>query len=202
MHNIIFDMPSLHKHGSAYFDYLRLRKRYFVDILGWDIPHNDLYEMDQYDNPTAFYSLAVQNSTVLGGVRLIQTDAEWGRHTYMMRDALHNKIDGIPPHLVGEEIVSPQVWEMTRLVIDPDLRTTTARQDCLNAIGEGLHKVADSTACQEFFGLTAPTVARALRRLGYLAENVGESYRCACDGRSYGVMRIPVHQDAYALAAE
>ena len=40
MHNITFDMSRLHQHGAAFFDYLRLRKQFFVDTLCWDIPHN------------------------------------------------------------------------------------------------------------------------------------------------------------------
>jgi len=53
MENITFDMSTMHMFGSAYFDYLALRKRFFVDTLGWHIPHNDKVAMDQYDNPTA-----------------------------------------------------------------------------------------------------------------------------------------------------
>jgi N-acyl-L-homoserine lactone synthetase len=53
MHNITFDLSRLHNHGATFWDYLRLRKHFFVDTLHWDIPHNDEFEMDQYDNPTA-----------------------------------------------------------------------------------------------------------------------------------------------------
>ena len=51
MHYITFDFLGQHRHGSAFHEYLRLRKGFFVDDLGWDIPHNDDVEMDQYDNP-------------------------------------------------------------------------------------------------------------------------------------------------------
>jgi N-acyl-L-homoserine lactone synthetase len=57
MENITFSLATLHRHGSAFYDFLALRKRFFVDTLGWDIPHDDTVEMDQYDNPLAHYSL-------------------------------------------------------------------------------------------------------------------------------------------------
>ena len=202
MENITFNMANLHVYGSAFYDFLALRKRFFVDTLGWEIPHDDTVEMDQYDNPNAFYSLAVDNGRVMGGVRLMPTNTVWGKHSYMLRDAVRDRIDGIPMDIMESEIVTPQVWEMTRLVISPDLRTQQSRSACLGAIGEGLQFIADVTDCQEFMGLTAPTVSRALRQLGYVAENVGETYRCADDGRKYGIMRIPVMQSAHAIAAE
>ena len=87
MRNITFDFLGQHRHGSAFHEYLRLRKSFFVDELGWDIPHNDDVEMDQYDNPTAHYSLVQRNGKVVGGARIMPTTAAWGRHTYMLRDA-------------------------------------------------------------------------------------------------------------------
>ena len=53
MRCITFDFLGQHRHGTAYLQYLQLRKRFFVDVLGWDIPHDDDIEMDQYDNPCA-----------------------------------------------------------------------------------------------------------------------------------------------------
>lgn len=202
MQNITFDLSNLHRHGGAYFEYLELRKRYFVDTLNWDIPHNDKYEMDQYDNPNAYYSLALHHGKVVGGVRLMPTDTVWGKHSYMLRDAQKDRIDGIPASIMDSEIVSPQVWEMTRLVISPDLRSHMERSACMAAIGEGLQIIADTSDCQEFMGLTAPTVSRVLRQLGFVAENVGDTYRCAEDGRKYGIMRIPVMQSVHAIAAQ
>ena len=51
MENVTFNLAQLHTHGAAFYDFLRLRKRFFVDQLGWQIPHDDDVEMDQYDNP-------------------------------------------------------------------------------------------------------------------------------------------------------
>ena len=54
MEHITFNLAALHLHGTAFYDYLGLRKRLFVVNLGWDIPHDDHVEMDQYDNPKVF----------------------------------------------------------------------------------------------------------------------------------------------------
>ena len=97
MHTITFDFLGQHRHGSAFHEYLRLRKSFFVNELGWDIPHNDDVEMDQYDNPCAHYSLVQRNGKVVGGARIMPTTAAWGRHTYMLRDALRGGLESIPP---------------------------------------------------------------------------------------------------------
>ena len=34
MENITFDLSDLHRYGTAFYDYLRLRKHFFVDTLG------------------------------------------------------------------------------------------------------------------------------------------------------------------------
>ena len=78
MENITFDLSCLHRYGPAFYDYLRLRKHFFVDMLGWDIPHNDSVEMDQYDNPLAFYSLVLRDGQVIGGARTMPTTSSWG----------------------------------------------------------------------------------------------------------------------------
>ena len=41
MENITFNLTQLHRHGTAFFEFLALRKQFFVDQLGWDIPHDD-----------------------------------------------------------------------------------------------------------------------------------------------------------------
>ena len=117
MQNVTFDFLGQHRHGTAFHEYLRLRKAFFVDALGWDIPHNDEVEMDQYDNPCAYYSLVVRRGKVVGGCRTMPTTASWGRHTYMLRDALRGCIDQIPTGVIPVDVATNEVWECTRLVM-------------------------------------------------------------------------------------
>ena len=82
MHNITFDFSDLHRHGSAFYDFLKLRKKVFVDQLGWDVPHDAQVEMDQYDTPVAHYSLVIdEDGEVVGGARAMATTAMWGAHS-------------------------------------------------------------------------------------------------------------------------
>lgn len=192
MHNITFDLSRLHEHGSAYFDYLKLRKRFFVDTLKWDIPHNDKYEMDQYDNPTAWYSLVLRDGEVIGGTRVMPTTSNWGKHTYMLRDALRGQLESIPKSAMPADIVSPYVWEMTRLVISPDLRTAKERGECLSLMGQGLYDIAAQEGAAEYMGISSVALVRVLRQLGFPLERLGEPYHDSEDGRRYAVLRMPV----------
>jgi len=115
MENVTFELSNVHQHGSSFFDYLALRKRFFVDELHWQIPHNADVEMDQYDNPTARYSLVLDdNGRVIAGARAMPTTARWGEHTYMLKDAMTGKLGTIPENLLDEVVENPKVWECTR----------------------------------------------------------------------------------------
>lgn len=184
----------------ALHQYLRLRKRFFVDVLGWDIPHNDDVEMDQYDNPCAHYALVLRGSTVIGGARVLPTTASWGQHSYMLRDALRGQIP-IPPHVVAEEIATDDVWECTRLVISDDLGSHAERSECLSLLlGSAVDVVRKHGGC-ELISLSPVPMARTLRQLGFPAYRIGEPY-CETDGRRYAMLRMPALAPAYAMAAE
>jgi acyl homoserine lactone synthase len=201
MNTITFDFLGQYRHGSAFHEYLRLRKSFFVDDLGWDIPHNDDVEMDQYDNPCAHYSVVLRNGMVVGGARIMPTTATWGRHTYMLRDALHGGIDAIPPGVVPSDIASKEVWECTRLVISDRVKSPSDRANCLLLIVEGLVDIANRSGGVELITLTRPALVRALRQLGFAASRIGEPYRNSDDGREYAVLHMPA-MSTYRIAAE
>lgn len=191
MQNITFDFSSFHAHGRAFYEFLALRKRVFVDELGWDIPHNAEVEMDQYDTPLAHYSLVVKDGRIVGGARAMATTAVWGEHTYMLRDAYVGKLKYIPPHVMSVEIASPRVWECTRLVMDTEALTATERTECLALITDGLVDMARDGGAEELISLSPLHLMRLLRTLGYGCERIGEAYRNEEDGRSYGVLKMP-----------
>lgn len=190
MVNITFDLSRLHEHGAAFFDYLRLRKQFFVDELNWDIPHNNDVEMDQYDNPTAFYSIALKDGQVVGGARVMPTTARWGSHTYMLKDARDGRLGDIPADIMKDEVVSDNVWECTRLVMSNDLKSFE-RGYCLQLIVDGLARVANENGCTELLTLSPVSLVRALRNLGYGARQIGEPYRNFGDGHTYAVLGMP-----------
>jgi N-acyl-L-homoserine lactone synthetase len=194
MENITFDLSGLHLHGTAFYDYLRLRKHFFVDTLGWDIPHNDTVEMDQYDNPLAHYSLVLRDGKVIGGARTMPTTSNWGAHTYMLRDAVNGKLVDIPSQVLSSEIRTPEVWECTRLVLSDSLRTHAERSECLSLVVDGLITVARQNGASELMSLSPVSLMRALRQLGYAANRIGEPYENAGDGRRYAVLSMPTQR--------
>jgi N-acyl-L-homoserine lactone synthetase len=191
MNIITFAFLDQHRHGTAFHQYLSLRKSFFVDALNWEIPHNEDVEMDQYDNPCAHYSLVMRQGKVIGGSRAMPTTAAWGEHTYMLRDALRGRLGQIPAGVMPQDMETKEVWECTRLVISNDVKCQSERSDCLAMIFEGLVEIANRHGGMELVGLTRPPLVRALRQLGFAASRLGEPYRNESDGRSYAVLHMP-----------
>ncbi|SFS07571.1 acyl-homoserine-lactone synthase [Yoonia litorea] len=189
MQNITFNLTELHKHGTAFFEYLALRKQFFVDQLGWDIPHDEDVEMDQYDNPKAFYSLAVKDGKVVGGMRTMATTAQWGSHTYMLRDAVDGKLIGIPQDILPEAEVTPSVWEATRIVIADEVGTHKERSQCLGLLLDGVCRQAEEHGATEIMALCPPVFARTMRTIGYPVYPIGEPYVNEHDNRKYVAMK-------------
>ncbi len=42
---------NMHSHGRLCINYLRARRRVFIDLKGWELPQTDGMEFDQYDTP-------------------------------------------------------------------------------------------------------------------------------------------------------
>ena len=202
MRNITFDFLGQHRHGAAFHEYLRLRKTFFVDALGWDIPHNDDVEMDQYDNPCAHYSVVLRRGVVVGGCRAMPTTAVWGRHSYMLQDALRGRIEQIPSRVVPFEVATSEVWECTRLVMSRSVATQSERAECLSMVMGGVVDIAGRHGGRELISLTRPPLQRALRQLGFAVTRLGESYVSESDGREYAVLRMPALRSSYQIAAE
>ncbi len=191
MDNISFGFDGLDRHGGPFYQFLALRKQFFVDRLGWDIPHDETVEMDQYDNPTARYSLVLRNGQVVGGARVMPTSAVWGRHTYMLADAAAGRLEDIPASVLAHTEASDEVWECTRLVISDALQTQADRSRCLSLIVSGLVSAASARGAERLISLSPLSLVRALRQLGFGAERVGQPYLNEGDGRRYAVLSMP-----------
>ena len=201
MDNITFSLATLHRFGTAFYDFLALRKRFFVDTLGWDIPHDETVEMDQYDNPLAHYSLVLRDGVVVGGARAMPTTAVWGRHTYMLRDAVVGRLIDIPAAIMAREVADPCIWECTRLVMSEDVRMQADRTECLGLIVDGLVRVAARGGAEQMISLSPLPLMRALRQIGFAAERIGEPYRNDQDGRQYAVLAMPARPSERLTAA-
>lgn len=197
INGITFDLSDMHLYGSAFYDFLGLRKRFFVDTLAWDIPHNNDVEMDQYDNPTAAYSVAIMDGRLVGGARVMRFSDKWGSNGCMLQDAIDGRIDGIPANILPKSHGFGRASECTRLVLSDQLTSPHERQECLALIVEGLVDRAIRQKSDELVTLTVPGFRRSLRKLGYDARQIGERYQNKHDGRSYAILAMPaVHADA------
>lgn len=201
MENVTFNLTALHNYNDAFWGYLKLRKHLFVDQLGWDIPHDNQFEMDQYDTPVAWYSLVLKDGQVVGGARVMPTTARWGQHSYMLKDAVDGKLVDIPSAVLEDAIESQGVWECTRLVISDNLNTHAMRSECLSLIVSGLAETARSQGGRELMSLSPLALMRALRQLGYDAGRIGEPYLNPGDGRKYAVLSMPVERRLVEKAA-
>jgi acyl homoserine lactone synthase len=196
MRQVTFGFHDMHRYGSAFYDFLVLRKRFFVDTLGWDIPHNQTTEMDQYDNPEAYYSLVLQDGEVIGGARVMPFSVRWGPHGCMLTDAARGKIDGIPADALPDLRQFSRPWECTRLVLADTLRTNAERTRCLALVVDGLVKIGMDRGAQEMVTLTVPALRRVLRGLGYEVRAAGDVFASPEDGRSYCVLAMPARHVA------
>ncbi len=102
--------------------YFALRKQIFVDELQWELPVQDGLEIDQYDQHTAEYVLAMKDGECVGGCRMHPTTARF-RHedqtyTYMLKDAVDGKLKDFPRNVTFYSPVEPKIWELTRVISD------------------------------------------------------------------------------------
>ena len=190
MENITFNLETSHLYGPALFEYFKIRKTHFVNRLNWTIPHNDAVEMDQYDNPEAFYSLVRMNGRVVGGARIASTATHWGESTYMLRDASEGRLPAIPEGILPEIFETPDVWECTRLVIAEDITCGATRHEVLKQIVEGLVEIASDHQADRLISLSPVPLMRALRGFGHHVSRIGQTYKCDDDGRNYAVLQL------------
>lgn len=199
MRSIVFDMSDMHLHGSAFYDFLKLRKRFFVDALGWSIPTDGIVEMDQYDTPLAHYSLVEHDGSIVAGARVQSSVASWGEYTSMMKDAARGLLPGIPRDLFDPASCEPSLWEGTRLVVADEIGDMRQRMQCLALAVDGLMRVIAAHGGTSMLTFSPLALQRTARVVGVTARQVSRSYVCADDGREYAVFRSEVRRDVDRL---
>jgi len=107
------DLLQMHRH----------RKAAFVDVLGWDIPVVDDFEIDRYDQDDTTYLIAKREAhgSVLASVRLLPTVK-----AHLMIDLFRDACLGNAPR-------GPQIWEVSRFCASPAVRS---RRDRVQLFGE------------------------------------------------------------------
>ncbi len=103
--------------------FLNLRRRVFIDNMDWKLISHNQIEYEQYDTIATTYVIAHEDGKVVGGARLLRTDSKlpttFGltQYSYMIRDAYHGLLPGLPSEICFSEPPSDNTtWELTRFV--------------------------------------------------------------------------------------
>ena len=176
----VLSFQNMHLFGDLLVNFLRARKRTFIDRLQWRLPEADGMEFDQYDTPVTRWIVIHEFGEVLGGVRLTPTTARCGIYTYMLRDAQKGLLDEIPTDvLFFDAPVSETVWEASRLFISDDV-PSHRRLQIQSVIMEALSKSAMDLGASQVIGIVPAVWSRWLRRMDLGAVPVGPKF--AIDG--------------------
>lgn len=108
---ILINRDNAARHAPALRAMHAARKRVFVDLLKWDVPHEAGQEKDEFDADDAVYLVVRDQTTAahLGSVRLLRTDR---RH--ILGDIFPQLCDVPPPR-------GPDVREITRFCLSPGI---------------------------------------------------------------------------------
>lgn len=134
------------------------RKRVFVDIMKWDVPHDAYGEKDEFDDEFAEYLIVHDQNTGdhLASMRLLRTD----RPHLLGNVFSHLCEDGVP--------TGPDVREVTRLCMSPRLRARD-RLAARNMLIRSMVEYALLTGIRAFTGVAD---------MGWLAQILSAGWDC------------------------
>lgn len=120
----------------------RDRKRIFVDVLKWDVPHDGLGERDQFDDEHAEYLIVQDPATGehCASLRLLRTD-----RPHILGSLFADLCEGDVPS-------AADIREVTRLCMSPRLRARD-RLDARNTLIRGMVEYAILTGIRAFTGV-------------------------------------------------
>ena len=175
MKTAIITWSTIHNHGDLWWQSLELRKKQFVDGQGWDIPHSDTAEWDQYDTPLTVYCITHDQNRVLASSRLIPCNiTPHNGWSYMLHDSVLGKLAGIPAQVTTLPIEDEHAWEATRFCVDPDLEIDVKNQALkFNAVA--LHKLALDLGASKLFSIMHPGFIRWLKSAGLPAQRLSKT---------------------------
>lgn len=166
--------------GDLLVNFLRARKRTFIDRLHWDLPHTEGMEFDQYDTPQCRWVAVHEYGEILGGFRLLPTTAKCGIYTYMLRDAQRGLLDSIPQDcLFIDAPVEARIVEASRLFIAEDV-PASRRMQVQSVIMGQMVSCTRQMGATHVIGIVPEVWSRWLRRMDLDAVPVGRKF--AIDG--------------------
>jgi acyl-homoserine lactone synthase len=134
------------------------RKAVFVDMLKWDVPHDDHFEADQFDDDYAEYLIVNdrESGEHFASLRLLRTDRPHVLKTYF-------------PELCEREVpTGPDIREISRMCLSPRHRgpDRTAARNLL------------ASAMTEYALLTGVRAYTGVADMGWLSRVLSAGWRC------------------------
>jgi N-acyl-L-homoserine lactone synthetase len=177
-------------HQAALFQSMHAdRKRVFVDMLKWDVPHDGIFEQDQYDTDAASY-LILRDQTSgehRGSVRLLPSE---GPH--ILRDVFPFLCDGEVP-------VGPRIMEITRLVVSPRVRRGE-RMMTRNKLGRAMVEFGQMHGVEQYTAVCEMGFLTQLLASGWRIDPLGMPQMVA--GSMIGAVLIHVDRDSIDITSE
>lgn len=168
-------------------EFMRLRKRIFIEQMGWKLIEADGLEFEQYDGFSSTYVIATQGDKVVGGARLLATTHVLGyprpQYSYMIRDGYLGILEGLPIELYEEPPVTESCWELTRMATIGPRRI--AREILIEA-----NRYLDRIGVTHCLYLGPPSFVRYAHTLGWDAEAIGPV--CGNESGAYQVVKSAV----------
>lgn len=158
-------------YGALVHEHLRQRRALFYERLGWDIPHSEHIEQDQYDRAETIYILIERGGQVEGYARLLPTSARvsFGAmdYSYMIRDATLGLLPGIPSGILGSRRApsASTIWEVSRL--------EASGKAALTALFLTIAEFLEEASAVELLAFTRKSFATIVRGIGFEAALVG-----------------------------
>lgn len=143
----------------------RLRGRVFKGRLDWDVSVSDGLEIDQYDTFKPTYLLALEQTDVVGCVRLLPTT---GRN--MLADTFPVLLDGNPAPK------ATTIWESSRFCVDTKTVAATAENGLRKAtflLFAAMIEWGQQRNLQAIATVTDLRMERILRRAGWQLDRLG-----------------------------
>lgn len=188
----IITWSNSHLHGDLWYQHLCLRKRLFVDSMGWDIPHNGKCEWDQYDTANTIYAITHRHGRVTAASRMNPCNFSTPNSSYMIRDASLGHLPSIPSTILPVEKAPTDhlTWEATRFTADPDL-APDRRNEALAANAHALANAAHQRGIDRLIALMPPAYIRWLSSIGLKTHRLGPTHKDSTGARCC-VMAMPL----------
>ncbi len=176
--------------GDLLRQFFALRKKTFIDGLGWSLETTGDLETDQYDNPNCTYLIVCKRGLVVAGARIIPADKSWYGWTNLMKDSTLGRCPAIDADLFPPEFDFTGSYECSRLVVDHAALTSAEVSEAFDHLGRAFRDVAMARNLRTYLSLSPPALRRKFCAMGFQVSAIGKRYICPDDGRRYQVLRL------------